>query len=62
MCHSLLDENGPRTNLFFHKKRLLHEARLQVWVHDNYLSVDSFFIPRQILDLDLWEILIFVLQ
>lgn len=31
MCHSLLDGNGPRTNLFFHKERLWHEPRLQVW-------------------------------
>lgn len=57
MCHSLLDGNGPRTNLFFHKGRLWHEARLQVWVHDDLFDVDSLFLPLgQISDLDLWEI------
>lgn len=53
MCHSLLDGNGPRTNLFFHKGRLWHDARLQVWVHDDLFDVDSsFLIPLEILDLE----------
>lgn len=56
MCHSLLDGNGPRTNLFFHKERLWHEARLQVWAPRWLFDVDSFFtVSPRIPDFDLWD-------
>lgn len=44
MCHSLLDGNGPRTNLFFQKERPLARGSLaSVGAHDDLFDVDRNF-------------------
>lgn len=42
MCHSLLDGNGPRTNLFFHKNVFGTSLACKCGRHDDYLMLTAF--------------------